>query len=94
MDDKLTLDPAWYGRRQIVRISLGFCAGVLLLSMFMGAAMAAIVFPPITMGGFGIIGSYVFGAAWERVRGVPSGTKYEADGKTPLPWGEEPNEKG
>jgi len=40
--------------------------------MILGTPMAAIVFPPVSILAGSVIGSYVFGASWERTKGIPS----------------------
>lgn len=47
--------------------------------MYLGPAMATIVFPNVSLLAGGVIGSYVFGAAWERTSGIPSQTKWVKD---------------
>lgn len=71
----VVMDPAWSGRRRVVRLTLLSCLGLAIYSMTLGASMAAIVFPPLALLAGSVIGSYVFGAAWERTNGIPSGNK-------------------
>ena len=72
---KLKMDPTWAGRRRVVRLSLVSCLGLAVYSMVLGVEMAAVVFPPVSLLAGSIIGSYVFGASWERTRGIPSGNE-------------------
>lgn len=69
------MDPSWAGRRRVVRLALLSCLGLSLYSMILGTAMAAIVFPPLAILAGSVIGSYVFGASWERTSGIPSANK-------------------
>lgn len=71
----VVMDPSWAGRRRVVRCSLSACLGLALYSMYLGVPMAAVVITPVTLLAGSIIGSYVFGAAWERTSGIPSGNK-------------------
>jgi len=68
----IKMDPSWAGRRRVVRLSLLSCFGLALYSMYLGPAMAAVVFPCVSALAGAVIGSYVFGAAWERTSGVQS----------------------
>ena len=77
MAKKVQLDPTWQGRRRIVRLSLLSCLGLALYSMWLGPEMAAVVVPSVAALAAGVIGSYVFGAAWERSSGVASQNRYE-----------------
>lgn len=76
MVDKLILDPSWYSRRLVIRYTLLSLLGLAVYSMYLGYQMASVVFPSVSLLAGGIIGSYVFGASWERVNGVPSLTTY------------------
>jgi hypothetical protein len=80
---RVRLDPAWAGRRSVVRYTLISCLGLAVYSMYLGPSMAAVVFPPVSFLAGGVIGSYVFGASWERTAGIASGNtlKEEVDGK-------------
>ena len=66
------MDPSWAGRRRVIRLTLLSCLGLAIYSMILGTPMAAIVFPPVSILAGSVIGSYVFGASWERTKGIPS----------------------
>lgn len=70
---KIKGDPQWAMRRRIVITTLLYCAGLSTYAVSHSPEMATAVLPHTALGAFGIIGSYVFGAAWERVSGVPGG---------------------
>lgn len=100
---KVKLDPAWHGRRRIINLTLISCLGLVIYSISQGAPTAQAVVPSISLLASAIIGSYIFGASYERVSGIPSGnqtvinpavTTTTVVGKpaSPLPWGPEPNE--
>lgn len=76
MSSKCIPDASWHGRRRIVRLSLASCLGLAIYSMYLGPAMAAVVFPSVATLAGAVIGSYVFGAAWERTSGIKSENKY------------------
>ncbi len=76
MGTKLELDPSWYGRRQVVRWTLLSCLGLSGYSVYHSVEMAAVVLLYTSGLAGAVIGSYVFGAAWERTRGIPSESKY------------------
>lgn len=69
---KIKMDPSWTGRRRVVRLSLLTCLLLAAWSMHISVEMAGVVFPPLAILAGSVIGSYVFGAAWERSSGVPS----------------------
>lgn len=60
--------PSWKVRRRIVIAALGFCAGCIVYLMIYGQADSRL-HETIAYGLFGtaisVIGSYVFGAAWD-----------------------------
>lgn len=68
----IQMDVSWAGRRRVVRLTLLSCLGLALYSMHLGSQMAAIVYPSVSTLAGAVIGSYVFGAAWERTSGIPS----------------------
>lgn len=73
---KLRPDPSWSGRRRVIRLSLLAAFGMSEQAILGGADLAQAVLP-WTLGLAGaVIGSYVFGAAWERTSGIPSENKY------------------
>lgn len=80
------LDPTWHSRRVVIRCTLLSCLALSAYSMYLGPAMATVVFPNVCLLAGGVIGSYVFGASWERVNGVPSlnsqGENNELDKRT------------
>lgn len=73
---KLHLDPSWNGRRQVVRLSLLSCLVLSEQAILGGSALAQAVLPWTAGLAGAVIGSYVFGAAWERTSGIPSENKY------------------
>lgn len=82
MSSKVTLDPTWHSRRQVIRLTLLSCFGLAVYSMYLGVAMVTVVFPNVAMLAGAVIGSYVFGASYERTNGVPSLTTYQSTSQT------------
>lgn len=80
---KVKGDPQWAMRRRVVIASLGFCAGLSIYAVSHSPEMANAVVPHMSLLAGAIIGSYVFGAAWERVGGVPGGNMVSG-GQPPL----------
>ncbi len=76
MGNKVRLDPAWHGRRLVVRLTLLSCLSILLYSMYLGPSMAGVVFPSISFLAGSVVMAYVFGASYERANGVPSYNQY------------------
>lgn len=70
---KVKGDPQWAMRRRTIIASLVSCLGLSIYAISKGPETAAAVVPSVSMLAGAIIGSYVFGAAWERVGGVPGG---------------------
>jgi DMSO reductase anchor subunit len=68
-------DINWHYRRRTVFLSLIVCAGLAAYAIHKDAATTAAAFPPLALLAGSIIGSYVFGAAWERVNGVGGNTE-------------------
>jgi hypothetical protein len=66
-------DPQWAMRRRTIIAALISCLGLSIFAIARGAETAAAVVPSMAMLAGAIIGSYVFGAAWERIGGVPPG---------------------
>lgn len=66
-------DPQWAMRRRTIIAALVSCLGLSIFAISQGPETAAAVVPSMAMLASAIIGSYVFGAAWERVGGVPPG---------------------
>ena len=72
----MTPDPTnptgWKWRRSVVIVALLYCAVVIALVLWRGAdnALNRESVNVLALLAGGIIGSYVFGAAWERVKGV------------------------
>lgn len=73
---KVKLDPSWHSRRLVIRLSLLSCLGLTIYSMLLGPSMASVVITPAALLAGSIIGSYVFGASYERVNGVQSLNEY------------------
>lgn len=71
----MIMDPSWAGRRCVVRWSLVSCLGLSIYSIYSGPTMAQAVIPYVSGLAGMIIGSYVFGAAWERTSGISSQNK-------------------
>ena len=82
---KVRLDPEWTGRRRIVHATLISCLGLSVYAVSHSAAMAEAVLPNTTTLAGAVVGAYVFGAAWERVRGVGGGNSYEPPYYPPPP---------
>lgn len=80
---RISLDPSWHSRRQVVRVSLLSCLLLALYSIHSGEGMAAIVFPNVSLLAAGIIAAYIGGASYERACGVPSFNKYRRDERGP-----------
>lgn len=74
-------DPQWTMRRRVVIATLSSCLGLSLTAIFKDAATAQAVVPSMALLASGVVGSYVFGAAWERVKGIPSGNIVTHDGE-------------
>lgn len=69
-EDKPAVKPSWKNRRRMMWSAVAFCmlciAWVLYKNLDSGPAEAAITMGFLTIGG--IIGSYVFGAAWQDIK--------------------------
>ncbi len=60
--------PSWKNRRRVIFGTLGFCALTLSIPIFRGdAAMVEALAPSYSLLVAGIVGSYVFGAAWQDI---------------------------
>jgi len=70
-------DPTWTGRRRVIRLTLLSCLVLSEQAVLGGPGLAQAVLP--WTGGLAgaVIGSYVFGAAWERTSGIQSQNKVE-----------------
>lgn len=86
---KIKGDPQWTMRRRVVNSTLVAC---LVLSVFAiyrddgSGGLAGAVLMPVAMLAGSVVGSYVFGAAWERVRGVTSGNYFDGQGASGGDW--------
>lgn len=70
---KIKGDPQWAMRRRVINTALISCLGLSVYAVAHSPEMAMAVLPHTAILSGAIIGSYVFGAAWERVGGVPGG---------------------
>lgn len=69
---KVSLDPSWYGRRLVARLSLATCFVFSVYALYRGVEMVVAVFP-YTAGLAGwIISNYLGWSSYERVSGIPS----------------------
>jgi hypothetical protein len=79
-------DPQWAMRRRWLIVMGALCWLTILYVLFSGLdtkpAEAAVTLAFIVIGA--MTGSYVFGAAWERVGGVPSGNYFDGGFAGPL----------
>jgi hypothetical protein len=73
MSEPVTLDPQWAGRRRIIYATLIFSWASIFYASAKDAPTAAAVVPPMALIITGVVSAYVFGGAWERIGGVPSG---------------------
>lgn len=74
---RLRPDPSWIGRRRVVRLSLLTCLVMSEQAILGGADLAQSVLPWTAGLAGAVIGSYVFGASWERVSGVASQNRWD-----------------
>jgi hypothetical protein len=72
-------DPQWAMRRRVIVITLLTCLGLSFYAISKDAATAAAVVPSLSMLAGAVIGSYVFGASWERINGIPPGNTIYGD---------------
>lgn len=70
---KVRGDPQWAMRRRIIIISLLACLGLSIHAVAHSPEMAQAVLPQTALLAGAVIGSYVFGASWERINNVPGG---------------------
>lgn len=76
MSSNFHWDPNWRGRRRVVVYSLLSCLGLSVYAVGHSVEMAEVVLLYTSGLSGAVIGSYVFGSAWERAKGIPSENKY------------------
>lgn len=63
--------PHWTIRRRVIFGALALCAWASIHAVLAGPELAAAVLPHTSVLAAAVIGSYVFGAAWEDIAAIP-----------------------
>lgn len=65
-------DPQWAMRRRVIHATLISCLGLSVYAVSHSPEMAMAVFPHTALLAGAVVGSYVFGAEWGRIKGTES----------------------